>query len=109
MYAMLKDSDARIRNEAAAAIIEFNTLQSNQKSNLTHKYSGNHLIVEFVADTLSNEIPFSLDNPSGILNGYQPGLCDEENANRHMKRVLGKHLFDVTNMLFDLKSSEQLV
>lgn len=109
MYAMLRDSDARIRNEAAAAIIEFNTLQSTKKSNLTHKYSGNHLIVEFVADTLSNEIPFSLDNPSGILNGYQPGLCDEENANRHMKRVLGKHLFDVTNMLFDLKSSEQLV
>lgn len=109
MYAMLADSDARIRNEAAAAILEFNTLQSVQRSNVIHQHSRNYLTIEFVADTLSNEIPISLDNQCGILAGFQAALCDERADSRRVKRVLGKHLFDLTNMLFDLKSTEQLV
>lgn len=109
LYAMLKDSDARIRNEAAAAINQFNRSQSMRKSNISHKYSGNYLTLEFVADTLSNEVPLLFENPPGILNGFQPGLCDEEIHYRQVKKVLAKHLFDLTNILFDLKSNEQLV
>lgn len=109
MYAMLGDSDARIRNEAAIAILEFNTLQSLQRSNVRHKNSKNYLTIEFIADTLSDEVPISLDNQHGILAGFQDMMCDEHTDNRRMKKVLGKHLFDLTNMLFDFKSTEQLV
>lgn len=109
MYTMLGDSDARIRNEAASAIFEFDTSQCMRKSNVTHKYFGNYLTIEFMADTLSNEVPFALDNPCGILTGFQLGLCGEKTNNRQVKRLMGKHLFDLTNILFDLKSNEQLV
>lgn len=109
MYAMLGDSDARIRNEAAAAILDFNTLESLQKSYVMHQHSRNYLTIEFVVDTLSDEIPISLDNQCNILAGFQAGLCDGHTDSRRVKRVLGKHLFDLTNMLFDLKSTERLV
>lgn len=104
---MLKDSDPRIRNEAATAIFEFNTSQSIRKSNATNKYSRDTLSVEFVMETLSSEVPFSTENLTGSLIGYQSGLSEVEH--RQLKRVLGKHLHDLTNKLFDLKSTEQLV
>lgn len=106
---MLCDSDARIRNEAAAAILEFNKFQVIHSSKATHKYSGNHLTIEFMAETLSTEVPFLSDNYYGTLTGYHPSTYNEEIDSREMKRMLGKHLFDLTNMLFDLKSNEQLV
>lgn len=110
MYAMLKDSDARVRNEAANSILEFNMLQAFHPNHRIELYSKSYMVTEFVAETLSNEVPFSMDNPSGCLNGFQPGFgFDDNQDNAQMKRVLGRHLFDITNMLFDLKSNEQLV
>lgn len=109
LYAMLGDGDARIRNEAAAALFEFHTFQVARYNKATNKYSGAHLKVEFMAETLSNEIPFSLDCPLGTLTGFHPALGSGGADNRQLKKMLGKHLFDVTNMLFGLKSSEQLV
>lgn len=106
---MLKDSDGRIRNEAAIAIFELNTLQLTRKYNAMNKYSGNHLAVEFLNETLSIEIPFSLENSAGALTGFQPALCRKDIDRRQLRRMMGKHLFDLTNMLFDLKTTEQLV
>lgn len=103
---MLSDSDARIRNEAATAILQFNTFQITQGSK--HKYSDNHLQAEFVAETLSTEVPFLPDSSYGSSTGFQLSAFEGCDIPR-MKRVLGKHLFDLTNMLFDLKSNEQLV
>lgn len=107
MYAMLKDSDARVRNEAANAINEFNVLQGTHKNKRPKLFSKNNLVTEFVAETLSNDVPFSIDNLSG--HGFQPTIHLNSCNELEMKKVLGKHLFDITNMLFDLKSSEQLV
>ncbi|XP_031632927.1 huntingtin [Contarinia nasturtii] len=107
MYAMLKDTDARIRNEAATAIFEFNLSQAMRKTNVAHKHASDTLTIEFVTETLSNEVPFSMVNSTGTLTGYQSGLGDV--GHRQLKRVLGKHLHDLTNKLFDLKSTEQLL
>lgn len=109
MYAMLKDFDPRVRNEAANAILEFNLLQtacSNNKSKLCSKST---MVTELVAETLSNEVPFAIDSPAGCLVGFQPSFYLDNDCNRQTMRILGKHLFDITNMLFDLKSNEQLV
>lgn len=106
---MLSDGDARIRNEAANAIFEFNKFQITRHCNATNKYAGVHLKVEFVNETLSNEIPYSLDCEFGTLTGVHPALCNDGDDGRHLKRLMGKHLFDIANMLFDLKSSEKLV
>lgn len=106
---MLKDFDPRVRNEAANAILEFNLLQtasSNNKSTLCTKST---IVTEFVAGILSNEVPFAIGNPVGCLAGFQPSFYLDNNCNRQTMRILGKHLFDITNMLFDLKSNEQLV
>lgn len=100
---MLKDSDARIRNEAANAILEFNRLQLVGISNEIDS------ITVFAAEILSNEVPFSLNHPLEPLHGCQFGFNCTETDGQLIKRVLGTHLFDVTNMLFDLKSNEQLV
>lgn len=100
---MLRDSDARIRNEAASAMLEFNISQLKRTNN------GLKLIAEFTAEILSNEVPFSLESPLDPLHGCQSMLNATQNDGRPINRVLGKYLFDLTNMMFDLKSSEQLV
>lgn len=88
---MLGDSDARIRNEAAIAIFEFNKFQVSRHSPATNKYSGVYLRVAFVAETLSNEIPYALESESGTLTGVHPDLCNDADAERHLKRLIGKH------------------
>lgn len=100
---MLRDGDARIRNEAASAMLEFNISQLKRTNN------GLNLIAEFTAEILSNEVPFSLECPLDPLHGCQSMVNATQNDGRPIKRVLGKYLFDLTNMMFDLKSSEQLV
>lgn len=101
---MLRDGDARIRNEAATAMLEFNSSQ------LKHTNHGINLMAEFTAEILSNEIPFSLDSPLELLHGcHQLMLNSTQNDERPIKRMLGKYLFELTNMMFDLKSTEQLV
>lgn len=97
---MLSDSDARVRNEAANALFE---LYCSPFIDKNHK---NNSILEFVAEILSNEVPFSLNNPMEPLNGFHLGV---NNNKQQIKRVLGKYLFDLVNMLFALKSSEQMV
>lgn len=109
IYTMLSDSDGRIRNEAASALLEFNIAQITRINGGIRKCPKNHLMSEFIAEILSTEIPFSLDNPSEPLTGFQLELYDIEENNRQIKLVLGIYLFDLTNMLFDLKSSEHLV
>lgn len=98
---MLKDSDARIRNEAANALLILNCCQ------LKHPNKGINLMAEFTAEILANEVPFSLNNPVEPLHGFH--FASDSNDQRKVKRVLGKYLFDLSNMLFDLKSTEQLV
>lgn len=100
---MLKDSDARVRNEAANAMLEFAISQ------LKHTNDRMNLIAEFTAEILSNEIPFSLDIPINSLHGSKFSLNSTQNVGRPIQKVLGKCLFDLTNMIFELKSSEQLV
>lgn len=98
---MLKDGDARIRNEAANALLIFNLSQ------LKHPNKGINFMAEFTAEILLNEVPFSIENSCEPLHGFQfaPNSYDR----RKVKRVLGKYLFDLSNMLFNLKSTEQLV
>lgn len=96
---MLRDSDARIRNEAANALYE---LYCSQFVNERCKDSS---ITEFAVEILSNEVPFSLNSSMEPLSGFHLGM----NCTKQIKRVLGKYLFDLANMLFALKSSEQLV
>lgn len=98
---MLRDSDARIRNEAANALFELNC------SPFIDESSKNSSIAEFAAEMLSNEVPFSLNSSMDPLSGFHLGMdCTKH---QQVKRVLGKYLFDLANMLFALKSSEQLV
>lgn len=106
---MLSDSDARIRNEAASALLEFNISQLMRINGGIRICPKIHLMSEFIAEILSNEIPFSMDNPSEPLAGFQLDLYGIKENNRQIKQVLGIYLFDLTNMLFDLKSSENLV
>lgn len=100
---MLKDSDARIRNEAANAMLEFNISQLKRTNERVRPIS------EFTAEILSDEIPFSLDNSMETFIGSKIQCNSTQDSNRPIRRVLGKYLFDLTNMIFDLKSSEQLV
>lgn len=103
LYQMLRDSDARIRNEAASALFELYCSQFIDES------CKNSSISEFVAEILSNEVPFSLNSPMEPLNGFHLGINSTKCDYQQIKRVLGKYLFDLANMLFALKSSEQLV
>lgn len=100
---MLRDSDARIRNEAANALFDHYCTQfidaSCKKSSIS----------EFAAEILSNEVPFSLNSPMEPLSGFHLGINSPTYDSQQIKRVLGKYLFDLANMLFALKSSEQLV
>lgn len=96
---MLRDSDARIRNEAANALFNLYCSQFIDDS------CKNSSITQFSAEILSNEIPFSLNSSMDPLNGFHLDV----NCTKQIKRVLGKYLFDLANMLFALKSSEQLV
>lgn len=98
---MLRDSDARIRNEAANALFELHCLPFIDES------CKNSSIAEFAAEILSNEVPFSLNSFIDPLSGFHLGMDGAKH--QQVKRVLGKYLFDLANMLFALKSSEQLV
>lgn len=100
---MLKDGDARIRNEAANALFELFCSASVGERGETHS------ITEFAAEILSNEVPFHLDDPMEPLRGFHFQLNRDESNYQQIQRVLGKYLFDLANMLFSLKSSEQLV
>lgn len=100
---MLRDSDARIRNEATNALFELYCIQFIDKN------CKNHSISEFAAEILSNEVPFSLNSPTVPLNGFHLELNATKTNYQHIKRVLGKYLFDLANMMFALKSGEQLV
>lgn len=98
---MLSDSDARIRNEAANALFELHCSQFIDEN------CKNSSIAEFAAEILSNEVPFALNGSVEPLNGFHLGMTSAEH--QQVKRILGKYLFDLANMLFALKSSEQLV
>lgn len=98
---MLKDGDARVRTEAANALLEFNLAQLKNTNNEIN------LIIEFTAEILSNEVPYALNHPFDVLHGFQN--ISNGHYQTKVKRVLGKHLFDLTNMLFELKSNEKLV
>lgn len=100
---MLGDSDARIRNEAANALFELYCVP------LIDKNCKNSSISEFAAEILANEVPFALDSASGPLNGFHLALHSTQNHHQQAQRVLGQYLFDLANMIFALKSSEQLV
>lgn len=101
---MLRDSDARIRNEAANALFELNCSQFIDES---YKNSS---IAEFAVEILSNEVPFSLNSSiEPKLDEFHLGINSTNYNYQQIKRVLGKYLFDLANMLFALKSSEQLV
>lgn len=100
---MLSDSDARVRNEAANALFELYCLP------FMGEHCKNHCIFEFAAEILSNEVPFYLNSPMEPLNGFHLDLNRTTYSGQQIKRVLGKFLFDIANMLFSLKSSEQLV
>lgn len=110
IYGMLKDSDVRIRSEAANAILDFNTLQAqrlNKQTNMCVKSST--ILAELVAETLLNEVPFSIDSSAGCSDGFHRAFDLSNSDSQQMGTILGKHLFDITNILFDLKSNEQLV
>lgn len=98
---MLKDEDPRIRNEAIKTICNL-TIKHFPK--LRHyKYTmANHLTSEFMLSIVSGEIPYLLDNQRDwYINGIE--------NNDQSRNNLGMCLFNLTNMLFEMQSKEQLV
>lgn len=99
---MLNDADPRIRNEAINALCEFNFLKS-LRCQKNEKYSNKHVIIEFISDILSQEVPYSLKPSNEMF------ISLDSQNNQQIERYLGKCLFDLTNMLLELESKEQLV
>lgn len=100
---MLNDADPRIRNEAINALCEFNFLKS-LRCQKNEKYSNKHVIIEFISDILSQEVPYPLQPSNEMFISL-----DNSQNNQQIERYLGKCLFDLTNMLLELESKEQLV
>lgn len=97
---MLKDEDPRIRNVAIKTICDLAIRHFPKLSK--KKYSmANHLASEFMLSIASAEIPYLLDNQRDwYINGIE--------NNDQSRKNLGMCLFDVTNMLLEMQSKEQL-
>lgn len=109
VYGMLKDTDARVRNEAASAIARLYLLQIERVACVKNHNTEHLLIAELVAELLTTEVSLALDKSAGSLIEFYPGFSHQNVSERHVKTVLGKLLFDITNKLFETKSTEHSV
>lgn len=100
---MLSEADLRIRTEALNAVSEYITLQASRC--VTHtQIADTDLIMEFIGNALAQDVPYQLQTASRPFR-----FAFDANEKQAIEQSLGKCLFDLTNLMLELESREQLV
>lgn len=103
MHGMLSDANVRVRTEAINAVgdhIAMPLLRHPQQKPI----ADTDIIMEFIGNVMVQDVPYQFQAAN------QPMKFTLEPGERHaVERALGKCLFDLTNLLFELESCEQLV
>lgn len=100
---MLSDANVRLRTEAINAVGDYITmplLRNPQQKPI----ADTDIIMEFIGNVMVQDVPYQFQAAN------QPVQFTLGTSERHaVERALGKCLFDLTNLLFELESCEQLV
>lgn len=100
---MLSEVDLRIRTEAINAMNEYIMCQS-----LRHvkqdQIGDRDVIIEFIGAALIQDVPYPLKTTN-----QSSRFLFEMDEKQAIEQALGKCLFDLTNLMFELGSREQLV
>lgn len=103
IYAMLSEVDLRIRTEAINALNEYILCQSIRYVK-QDRIADKDVIIEFIGGALVQDVPFLLKTAN-----QSARFILEMAEKQAIEQAMGKCLFDLTNLMFELGSREQLV